>query len=46
MFVSGAEKNDVVGFNFFENVGLGIVVEIVIIRIGKLWNDNKNSSEE
>jgi hypothetical protein len=28
--MSGTEKNDVIGFNFFENIGLGVVVEVVI----------------
>ena len=42
----GAEKNDVVGLKFGEDVRFGVVVKIVTSRIGKLWNDNKISNNK
>jgi len=38
--VSGAEKYDVVGLEFGEDVGLGIVVEVEIGCLGILRNYN------
>jgi hypothetical protein len=38
--VSGAEENDVVVLKFVEDVGLGVVVEVVISSMMSLSNEN------
>jgi hypothetical protein len=43
--VTGAEKDDIVGLEFLEDIGLGVVVEGVIGCLGGLWNKNKNRYE-
>ena len=43
--MSGAEKYDVVGLEFGEDVGLGIVVEVVFSSMMNLWNENENGNE-
>ena len=44
--MTGAEEYNVMGFEFVEDVGFRVVIEGKLGRIGKLWNDNKNSNEE
>ena len=40
--MTGAEEDDVVGFEFGEDVRLGIVVDGEIGCLGILWNENEN----
>ncbi len=44
--MTGAEKYDVIRLDLFEDVGLGIAVELVISSMMSLWNENKNGNEE
>ena len=40
--MTGAEEDDVVGFEFFEDVGLGVVVEFVVNGVRKRRYRDKN----
>ena len=44
--MTGTEKDDVVGFEFVEDVGLGIVVEVVISSMMRLWNENGDEEQK
>ena len=44
--MTGAEKNDIVDFEFVEDIGLGIVVEFVTLCLSILCGNRKNSSNK